>query len=277
MRALAIGLLGALVTGPEIGCVAEAYPPVSSGGNASVGSGSTITTDNTLAQCQAIVPDEGDLCYPTDSPYTLVARAASTWSYRYPGIGFDVTPPPSASWSWYNQGTSAIATVGGMERLTLPAEVFAGNGFRGRVRARPSDPTVTPYYVDFCVASPWVAGGTSGQGANAAAHTDGTGLHVLYGGGGYLAQQIFSNATTFVSGSSAEATAPLVLCGRLAEDGTNRSHFITSPADGTRTLFGAASSRTGTFTGDQVGFFGNMADADSARTAFLVHWATGAL
>ena len=137
------------------GCVAsEAAPPVAGGGAAASVAGTPHASD-TYANCVASTPTAvGDVCYPTNSAYTLLSRDGSTWVYRYPGIGFDVTPPPSASWGWFNQGGAAIAQTAGEEVLTLPAETAVG--MRGRSRTVPSVPTLTPYYVEVGVYAPYV-------------------------------------------------------------------------------------------------------------------------
>ena len=256
------------------GCVAsEAAPPFAGGSSPGGGGGTVPTVDSTLATCQGLTPVEGDICYPTDSPYTLVARVAGTWSYRYPGIGFDVTPPPSAGWTAYNSGS--VAAVGGVRVLTSPAETVV---WRGETRARPSDPTVTPYTVTMVLYSPWLgATAASGLGSIGAGHTDATALHALYSGGGVISRAIYSTSadSSYVSSQDLVALGGNFIAVKIVEDGTNRSHYIGSLDTGTWVQVGTSTSRTGTFTATGTGWWAKSFSTTAAREVHLVHYAEG--
>lgn len=95
---LAAWCLVALTLAPACGPADAGMPGWSSGSAPNSATGNAPTVDSTLAQCQALTPDEGDLCYPTGSPYSVVARSAGTWSYRHPESNADVTPTTAAAW-----------------------------------------------------------------------------------------------------------------------------------------------------------------------------------
>lgn len=258
------------------GCTAQAAPPIAGGGAApSVGSQSTLTTDQTLAGCQALTPAESDLCFPTDSPYTMVARVAGTWSYRYPGIGFDVTPPPSASWSAFNAGS--IAASGGTRVNTVAAG--ATGTLRGEYRTQPA----LPFIVTACWDVPMP--GTNGAASVGLGGTDGTGVAMIWDTdwNGTLAKpggavSRWSAHTTFVASDYDLAYTPTrIVCKRYMDDDSpaERSFYSVDPADGTATQIGAGLGRTVTITATSIGWWASTNDADAARRVRLVHWATG--
>lgn len=231
--------------------------------------GSTITSD-TLANIEALTPTEGDLGFPTDSPYTLICRSAGTWSYRFPGVGFDVTKPPSAGWTAYASGS--VASSGGMRVLTLPAE--AGFPNRGEYRARPSDPTTTPYFVEFGIMRAWDGSGS------ACGFTDGTGIAHLICSSLTVAVQRWAAFSTFTAADAtidADISYPLFM--RIEEDATNR-HFFMGLGVGNSIQWievGAGFGRTVTITATSVGWWGIDNNTASERTIGLFHYKEGAL
>lgn len=256
------------------GCVAEAAPPVVVGGGGGGGGGSTIYTDKTCAQCQAVSTfAAGTMCQPTDSAYTLIARTANVWSYRWPGVGFDVTPPPSAGWTSFNSGS--VASSGCGERtLTIPAEAFAGNGYRGEYRAVPSDPTTTPYDVRL-VTVDYAQGqaNASYTGTTMAGFTDQTGLAYLARGGGTIFVARYSNYVTFV-GFDVELTANhanSIQASLIGEDATNR-HFSNIDAIGQEIEYGSGFNRTTTITATDIIWAGSNNDASGARSSILIDY-----
>lgn len=83
--------------------------------------------------------------YPwlTDAPYAAYDNGAS-WDFAVPGIG-PVTPPPSASWSWDNQGSATIDSTGGFEYLSAPR--LSAVRCTWRYRTAPATPyTVTALF-----------------------------------------------------------------------------------------------------------------------------------
>lgn len=255
------------------GCTAQAgIPGWSSGAAPSAAGGGTHTADSTLAQCQALTPSEGDTCSPTDSPYHLLCRADGTWSYRYPGIGWDVTLPPSSSWTAY--GSGSVAAANGGRVLTIPAET--PTAWRGEYRARPSDPTITSYCVDAVFAVPYSAGSSNNVGL---VFTDGVGIAI-----GDARGNSSMNAARFTSSADLSGTSDATVAGyvpdrlvglRIAEDATER-HFYALDLDAANTAdeIGGGYGRTVTITATSVGWVSLGVDADMVRRIRLIHWAT---
>ena len=255
------------------GCVAsEAAPPVAGGGGAAAAAGGPSPDSDTYANCVASTPTaEGDVCYPTDSPYTLVSRNGTTWVTRYPGIGFDVTPPPSTSWTAYNSGS--VTAVGGVRRSTIPGDT--DGSLVGEYRTQPA----TPFYVDAVFAVP-VIGSAGGAGVGLGG-TDATGVAQIWlsdtdGTRAMIAASRWSAHTTFTAtDAQAHGYATQLIGLRYVDNGTNRQFYTLSPVDGALNKLGGDYGRTVTITATSIGWWGSTADADLPRSANLVHWATG--
>jgi len=257
------------------GCTAQAgIPGWSSGAAPAGGSGVTVTSD-TYANCVALTPSaEGDTCHPSDSPYTLLSRDGATWVHRYPGIGADVTPPPSTGWSWLNQGTATITTTGGMQVLAGPAETY--NNGRIRYRARPSDPTATPYYCEAGMRVNWWGTGGSGTGAVVVGFTDGTGNASIRSEGALT--QVARGADAGLSTIDAQVALvpPTTLCRRIEENGTVRKFYVGDCGSSWYQV-GGDYGRTVTITATSVLFGVGGHDADLAQVVDLFHWECGSL
>lgn len=250
------------------GCVAYAdVPETSIGGSGGGGGASNVV--GTLAEVEAETCTEGQMGYPSDSLYVLVCRSAGTWSYTIPGITGDLTKPPSTGWTAYNSGS--VATSGGIRWLTLPDEAFAGNGWRGETRAEPSDPSVTPYYVE------WVIIGTD-YGFIGPGFSDATALQIAASRQTNRDLQIVRYPTAAGTGTidiTYVMSIERVLRIRLEHTGTNREFFLHSP-DGTWNRIESGADGV-TFTSDSVGWWGAMVTTGTAGKAGLVSFKTGAL
>ena len=255
------------------GCTAQAGIPGWSSGGAGGGAAAWTCDDCSLADCQAETPDPGRVCIPNDSPYTLVARA-SEWKYYYPGIGADVTPPPSTGWSWLNQGTATITTTGGMERLAGPAETY--NNGRIRYRARPSDPTATPYYCEAGMRVNWWGTGGSGTGAVLVGFTDGTGNASIRSEGALTQVARGADAGLSTIDAAVALTPPTTLCRRIEETATVRKFYVGDCGSSWYQV-GGDYGRTVTITATSVLFGVGGHDADLAQVADLFHWECGSL
>jgi len=82
---------------------------------------------------------DGDFYQANDSAIYSI-HSGGNWIDYYQG--HPITVPNSGSYAWVNQGGAAVATVGGMTKLTAPA-TGAANNMRIRKKAVPS----TPYTV----------------------------------------------------------------------------------------------------------------------------------
>ena len=272
---LAVALLTALITAP--GCTrADAAPPGGQGGGGGGGSSGTHSVDLTLAGCQALTPAKGDTCYPTDSPDFLVARTAGTWSYRYPGVGFDVTPPPTSGWTARNG--ASVSSAGGMRMITLAPGLVATTGILFETRTAPS----TPYYVEFGISIPINTNGEDG----AVLYETGSGKLIAMtsasiSGVHGLQNADWTNATTYTSQNEfayGHGQGHIMIF-RWTDDGADRQPSAINPAGGAPatfdTPFGTAEPRTTFLTADAVGWGGYVNDATVGATLALFHYATG--
>lgn len=92
---------------------------------------------DTYANIVAYSPVAGDIAQPTDFPEVqAMCFSGGTWTWF--GRGMQWTPPPTTGWSWVNQGTASISTVGPFQHLTVPLVVTLS--IRGRVRTAPATP-----------------------------------------------------------------------------------------------------------------------------------------
>ena len=242
------------------------YPGISTGG----GGGATISVD-TLVNIEALTPAVGDRGFPTDSQYELLCKVAETWSYSF--FGIDCVLPPTTGWTAFHAGS--VAVVGGMRVLSLPAEAYSG--WRGEQRSEPTDPEVTPYWVEFGIAMSWV-GQASGTGALAAGATDATKMAILRAGGDTIAYTRYSTHTAFVANDADMNAIPLRMPFfiRIEEDGTNRRALLRQP-DGTYLQFGPDVGRTVTLTADAVLWVASSHSADTGRKLALCSYDEGAL
>jgi hypothetical protein len=246
----------------------------SSGGG---GGGSYTPTYDTYATIAALTPAVGDTAQATDGPgYHFVCYSAGVWTVDYRGMV--VTPPPSTGWSWINQGGATLTTVGGAQKLTAPLEAYAASRFRGVKRARPSDPTTTPYFVEMALLISAQSDNGSKESA-AAGFTDGTGI-------AYLACSSVRHHFTRNSAPATYAAQDFVnndyhwpaglFRARFEEDATLRHAKIWDGA-GEYIELGTGYGRTVTFTADQVGFFCASIATNMAASVTLIHYDEGAL
>jgi hypothetical protein len=110
-------------------------------GAVTVTGGSSIT-QGTWAALPATCTTS-DLYYVTDSFYTARCSATNTWSAFVPAGGTGlVTVPPSAGWSWDNQGSSTIDAAHGFQHLFGPRTTAVA--LSARYRTAPGTPyTIT--------------------------------------------------------------------------------------------------------------------------------------
>ena len=70
---------------------------------------------------------QGVTYFATDSPWEAVSTG-TTWNYWYAGI--PSIPPPTASWSWFNQGTASVTnTTTGTLQFQQQIDPSGGNRF----------------------------------------------------------------------------------------------------------------------------------------------------
>jgi hypothetical protein len=208
----------------------------------------------------------GDVFYPTNS-YAVYRCAGSAWVPW--GLGFPMVEAPAAGWSWINQGTATVSTVNG--GIYLRSVATTGRQFRIRTRARPSDPTVTPYTIDAALIyhlpprSPANAGigwrqSSDGKLAMALLVFDSTTNHMTFVSQKCTSATVFS-ANYASEGHMGSVMNPQLVFLRLIEDATTRQIWWSN--DGQEyTLFHSV-GRTDFLTADEVCF-----SVDSENTVY---------
>jgi hypothetical protein len=93
--------------------IALAAPPsyVPTYGGAAGGGGSVTITSDTVTNCLALSPGEGDQCFATDEPW-MMTYDGSAWVYQW--RGFVVTPPADADWADLNLDVSSSRSESGL-------------------------------------------------------------------------------------------------------------------------------------------------------------------
>ncbi len=103
------------------------------GGTGGGGGASVVTFGSIPGTCT-----DGTTFYLSDSLYTVVCNPANTFSYFHGPL--KVTPPPSAGWTWDNQGAGGtVDSTYGYESLYLERQATA---VKLRYRAAPATPYV---------------------------------------------------------------------------------------------------------------------------------------
>jgi hypothetical protein len=118
----------------------EIPAPASGGGGG--GGGGIVATLDTYANILALTPSAGDIAYASDLPgLTLRCFSAGTWTKFLRDI--ELSPVPSAGWSWNNQtsggATATVSTPGPFQSITTPG-IASGNHIRHRFVAAPATP-----------------------------------------------------------------------------------------------------------------------------------------
>jgi len=227
---------------------------------------------------------DGSTFFLSDSLYTVVCNPTNTFNYFYGTI--KVTPPPSAGWTWEQQGASTVDSTYGFEYLYLPK---AGSDvLRNRNRAAPATPytlkTAILYDANTCNASTRTNNNAQ---MGIGFRENGTGKLIVFSNGGegntgHYAWSKWNDATSFSAAyvSINEATAfvyerPGLLWLAIQDDGTNLTPYQS--VDGIHwQAIDSARARNDFFTTgpDQLLFGGYTSGAD--QCVALIHWATQA-
>lgn len=225
--------------------------------------GGDSTLSDTFAN-RGAASNAGNLFFPTDG-YTVQRDTGAAWQPW--GPIFPLTEPPTASWSWVNQGGATITSAKGGEYLYAPAG--AGVNLRCRVRTAPSAPyTITALFLP--------------QILNEASHT--YGLLFRESGTGEIATLMIQGQGTYLSMFSAKYDSPTVFNAsytsvnvpsqlmwmRIADDNTNR--IVSYSMDGQNFIPLHSVTRTDFLTADQVGFFVSSQNASWDAAANLISW-----
>ena len=182
-----------------------------------------ISGIGTYANLPASGMKSGDQWKDTDGPYNHIYDG-SNWQAFY--SGYNVTIPPSSSWTWVNQGTSTATTVGGalsMQWQTLGAV----DNTRGYVQNLPGGGTYT-----------MIAGFENYTGSAGIMLYDGTKATTYYVTNANYAtdDRLFgfnwTNSTTFSSRvfSDIIVGAPAKLFLKVRDNATTEKFYISSDA-----------------------------------------------
>lgn len=103
-------------------------------------------TEDTYANIQLLTPAVGDQATATDmEELQAICFSAGTWTWTWRGV--QMTIPPTAGWSWVNQGGATISTNGPVQTLDVPGVISVQA--RLRVRSCPATPwTLRAWLID---------------------------------------------------------------------------------------------------------------------------------
>ena len=249
-----------LGTGTAPAAVVLGMPQQASGGG---GGG-----DSTYTAAYASRPsasNDGDLFLPSDG-FAVERDTGAAWVPW--GPLFPLTVPPTAGWSWVNQGSSTISAAGGGIYMQQPAG--GGNALSLYMRTMPAAPfTITAALIPLLYDIDYTGAGI--------AIRDSSSSRIITFRIAYTASlmqvQRYSDATTYVSTSVSAATRAgrHVLWLRIADDSTNLKYSIS--ADGQNWIEILSESRTAYLANsDQVGFFAYANNATYPAGATLISW-----
>jgi len=210
--------------------------------------------------------------------YCTVAGTPGTWLPVLLGSGGGsgtgsgymaaITPPPSAGWSWVNQGSATVTTVENAECLATPAS--SGDNIRARTRPIPS----APYYVtalfvpNFFPINFLHAGLTLRESSSGKLRNFGFG----YANGGMLLLNQYTGPTSFSStpfNTSGGYWTPGATWLRIGDDNAGNFKFWYS-LDGRVWTLLYTTTPTTFCTPDEVGIFVN--GLHGAAAISLVSW-----
>lgn len=233
---------------------------VSSGGSATV----TTSVFASIPACAT----EGDIWFQDADEGPLSAVCDGTnWKYSAYGLS-NITPPPQTGWT--DEFSNLTESVVGVINLTRAAS--SGSGFSLYSRPVPSDPTVTPYFVELCVAHPF--GVTISGGAIAdPAVDDGTVATYATNSGEYVFTGRYTDLSTG-GGATALYSAIQVMsrisCFGIEETATNR--IIYDGPHGSNMTLVHSEGRTTGYTATDIAVTINSLNSSNAQTIQLFHY-----
>jgi hypothetical protein len=218
-----------------------------------------INGTGTYANLPASGMKSGDTWTPTDAPYRFIFDG-SLWVPYGSLQDHQVTLPPSAGWSWQNQGPATVTQTNG----TIVMQVTGNNGrnLRQYVRAYPTPPFTLTACLSFLSEIPLSGAGDDYGGL---VITDGTGIVAnvigfFTGYTGYCAVSLtyFTNATTFSGTQPFSIQAPNLMYSlskiwmRIVDDNVNLTCYLSQ--DGiTFQQVGSSVGRTAFLTPSNIG------------------------
>jgi hypothetical protein len=210
------------------------------------------------------------LAVGTNGQVLTVASGAPAWAAASEG-GASYTAPPTSGWTWANQASAAVATVGDTLVFTDP---IAGNtDVNNHVyyRAAPSTPWVLT--AAFKLSALGIQFSNAGIGWRQS--SDGKLLMVrqIWNSDWRVTVTTASSPTAEVSNIVATPLMALmdIMWLRISDDGTTRKAYVS--ADGENWVQIYSESRTTYLTGDQIMVHFDDRNASFALACKLYHWA----
>lgn len=197
-------------------------------------------------------PATGDLYLPNNG-FVVERYSGSLWAPW--GPLYPLTAPPTASWSWDNQGSCTVATTNGGLSFYVPANA-SGNTHVYHRAASSAPYTITAMFLP----GPMFSAGVQGFGLCFRESSSGK-IHAFYfqnanSGAPQLLSNKWTTTTSFSAGYTSFASITLfggVVFLRIADDNTNRVCSISTDGQHFQALH--TTGRTDFLTADQVGVF----------------------
>jgi len=198
-------------------------------------------------------PAEGDLYIPTDATTLFCGIGGGAWNAW--GPIYPLTQPPSAGWSWVNQGGATVDSTNG--GILLDHDGSGGAGVNLRVRVRSIVPSVT--ITTMSLGHTDFVAGTPGWGV--CFRDSGAGKLLIW-------QHVWASvvnvvryssptavATVMMAENSPRYTTQIALFVRMVDDGSDL--FFYTSRDGQEWILQYTEAVGAYLTPDEAGFFVN--------------------
>ncbi len=208
---------------------------------------------------------DGNLFFPSDG----VSVQRDTGSAWVPwGPLFPLATPPTAGWSWDNQGGASVAAAGGGIYLLAPAA--ANFECRVRYRTAPSVPyVITAWILPLCYNVDYAAYGLafrqSSDGKMAILR-----LASISGAWNISSDKLTDSSTYSAAYASTVTDLQFPICLRIADNNTSR--ICSWSTDGQNFHTFHTVGRTDFLTADEVGFWAKSHNATYPAAVTLLSW-----
>lgn len=215
------------------------------------------------------------LYLPTDAGVVRIDDGSVVKSF---GRGIDrLYRPVPGDFSWFNQGTASLSTSSGFHRISYPAH--SGDSLAIQEKSIPA----TPYSVTVCYDATMIladflqCGLCLRESGTSKIRTFG---HDSTAGGGYLASNNWTNATTF-SATNFAYLAREVMAGaellwfKIRLDGTNVDLYVGSRRNNLYLIESRAKNYHFTTAPDKIGMYANVNNATYGAVGSFYSWEEG--
>jgi hypothetical protein len=225
---------------------------------------------DTYANIAAATPganEVGKMAFSTNSLYSARWNG-SAWQWFYNNS--PVTLPPTAGWTWDNQGTATETQAGGYLYLNAPA--VSGGNSRVRYRTAPAAPWTLTALVNANVNH------LSNQQVGILVRGSGSGKLYLFGPGASAAasqttQVVKNNNPTSWSGTPSSLNGPLPTAPMWLQITDNNTDLLFSYSrDGINFSQVYQDTRASFLTPDQIGYFAETQSTSLLASLTLLSW-----